>query len=262
MKKPFVAGNWKMNIGLSEGVDLVEELKNSLSDYKYVEIVVIPPFTHLYLIKKKLDGTNIKLGAQNLHWEDKGAFTGEISPLMLKEIGCSYVIIGHSERRKYFGESDEIVNKKSKIALHHGIIPIICIGETIEERENGATFKVIEKQLRVAISGFNKEDIMKVVVAYEPVWAIGTGKNATPEQAEEAHSFIRSILREMFGIEESNCVIIIYGGSVTMDNSYSLLKMENVDGFLVGGASLKGDSFTGIVKNGLKAWLERGGKSC
>ncbi len=262
MRKPFIAGNWKMNPGVNAGIALVRELKNSLSEYKDLEIVIIPPFTHLYPVKKEIYGTNIKLGAQNMHWEEKGAFTGEISPLMLKEIGCSYVIIGHSERRKYFGETDEIVNLKAKSALTQGLYPIICIGETLEEREKGVTFNIVEEQLRISINGFSEEDIMKTVIAYEPVWAIGTGKNAAPEQAEEVHSFIRNIVGEIYGIENSNYVIIIYGGSVTMENSYSLLKMKNVDGFLVGGASLKGNSFTGIVENGLKAWIEKGGNIC
>ncbi len=262
MRKPFIAGNWKMNYGVNAGIELVRELKSSLSEYKDLEIVIIPPFTHLYPMKKEINGTNIKLGAQNMHWEEKGAFTGEISPLMLKEIGCSYVIIGHSERRKYFGETDEIVNLKAKSALTHGLYPIICIGETLEERERGLTFKVVEKQLRVSIDGFGAEDLIKTVIAYEPVWAIGTGKNATPEQAEEVHSFIRNIINEKYGIENSNYAIIIYGGSVTMENAYSLLKMDNVDGFLVGGASLKAESFAGIVRNGLKAWIDKGGKIC
>lgn len=262
MKKPFIAGNWKMNPGVSEGVDLVRELKKSLSDLKDGEIVLIPPFTHLCLVKKEIEGTEIKLGAQNMHWEEKGAFTGEISPLMLKEIGCSYVIIGHSERRKYYGENDEIVSIKAKSALIHGLNPIICIGETLEEREKGVTFEIIEKQLKSSIQEFNEEEVLKSVIAYEPVWAIGTGRNATPEQAEEAHSFIRDIIGGIFGIEKANYAIIIYGGSVTMENSYSLLKMKDVDGFLVGGASLKGNSFKGIVENGLRAWKEKGGESC
>ncbi len=262
MKKPFIAGNWKMNPGIREGVEIVRELKKSLSDFKGGEIVLIPPFTHLCLVKKEIEGTEIKLGAQNMHWEEKGAFTGEISPLMLKEIGCSYVIIGHSERRKYFGENDEIVKRKAKSALVHGLNPIICIGETLEEREKGITFEVIESQLKHSINEFNEEDIFKIVIAYEPVWAIGTGRNATPEQAEEAHSFIRNIIREIYGNEKSNYAIIIYGGSVTMENSYSLLRMKNVDGFLVGGASLKRDSFKGIIENGWRAWKDKGGETC
>lgn len=261
MKKPFIAGNWKMNTSIKEGVDLVRRLKESLTNFNELEIVVIPPFTHLLAVGNEINGTNIKLGAQNMHWEEKGAFTGEISPEMLKELGCSYVIVGHSERRKYFGETDEIVNRKAKSAIFHNLNPIICIGETLEEREKGITFEVVEKQLRTAINGLTEEDIIRCVIAYEPVWAIGTGKNATPEQAEEAHAFIRKILSDIYGIEKSNYVIIIYGGSVTMENSYSLLKMKNVDGFLVGGASLKEDSFTGIIKNGMKAWIEKGGKS-
>lgn len=260
MKKPFIAGNWKMNTGISEGVELVKRLKESLQHFEELEIVLIPPFTHLFSVGNEIKETNIKLGAQNMHWEEKGAFTGEISPKMLKELGCSYVIIGHSERRKYFGETDEIVNKKAKSAISHDLIPIICIGETLEEREKGITFEVIEKQLKNAINGFKEEEITKIVIAYEPVWAIGTGKNATPEQAEEVHSFIRKVLSVLYGNENLSCVIIIYGGSVTMENAYSLLKMKNVDGFLVGGASLKEDSFTEIVKNGLRAWIEKGGK--
>ncbi|MGQ9619187.1 MAG: triose-phosphate isomerase [Candidatus Aminicenantia bacterium] len=262
MKKPFIAGNWKMNTGIKEGVELAKKLKEGVKDSSKAEIVIIPPFTHLFPIKSELEGTRIKIGAQNLHWEEKGAYTGEISSFMLKELGCSYVIVGHSERRRYFGETDEIVNKKAKSTILHSLSPIICIGETLEEREKGITFKVVEKQLNVALKNFNKEEILKSVIAYEPVWAIGTGRNATPEQAEDVHSFIRKLLSSTYGIEISICAIIIYGGSVTVENAYSLLKMKNVDGFLVGGASLKEESFIGIIENGLKAWIEKGGKSC
>ncbi len=262
MKKPFIAGNWKMNPTISEGIKLVQELKESLKDYNDGEVVVIPPFTHLSLVKKEIEGTNIKLGAQNMHWEKSGAYTGEISPLMLKEIGCSYVIIGHSERRRYFGETDKTVNSKARSAIVHDLIPIICIGETIEEREKGITFEIIEQQLKTATEGLGKEEISKMVIAYEPVWAIGTGKNATPSQAEEVHLFIRKSLESIYGNKISNCAIIIYGGSVTMENAFSLLEMRNVDGFLVGGASLKSEFFQGIIRNGHEAWIKKGGKIC
>jgi len=248
MKKPFIAGNWKMNPPISAGIELAKELKKSLFDFRDVEIVLIPPFTHLYLVKKEIEGTKIKLGAQNMHWEEKGAFTGEISPLMLKEIGCSYVIIGHSERRKYFGENDETVNKKARSALLHGLSPIICIGETLEEREKGITMKVVENQLRASIKGISEEEILKTVIAYEPVWAIGTGKVATPEIAQSMHAFIRKTVQKLYNGSVAESISVLYGGSVKPDNISGLYAMPDIDGVLVGGASLKVQSFLDIIQ--------------
>src|SRR4030043_1689218 len=188
---PFMAGNWKMNKTVGEAIDLVRELKAALSGVKAVEVAVAPPFTALYAVRKELDGSSIGLAAQNLYWEEKGAFTGEISALMLKEVGCQYVIVGHSERRQFFGESDETVNRRIKAALAQGLKVIFCIGETLREREEGKTFSVIERQIEGGLKGLDDKEMRNMTIAYEPVWAIGTGKTATPEQAEEGHRFIR-----------------------------------------------------------------------
>lgn len=248
MRRPIIAGNWKMNKTTAESVSLVDELKALLKDKKDVEVVVCPPYTALFKSAQALQGSNIKLGAQDMHWEPSGAYTGEISSPMLKDIGCQYVIIGHSERRQYFGETNESVNKKVKAALKAGITPIMCVGEKLEEREKGLTEKIIEGHLRGGFDGLSKEDAAKIVVAYEPVWAIGTGKTATPAQAQEVHSFIRNWLKNSFGDDVASKIIIQYGGSVTPDNIEGLMKENDVDGALVGGASLKADSFSKIVK--------------
>jgi triosephosphate isomerase len=245
---PFMAGNWKMNKTVGEALNLVKELKASLSGVKAVEVAVAPPFTALYAIQKELEGSPIHLAAQNLYWEEKGAFTGEISPLMLKEIGCHYVILGHSERRQFFGETDETVNRRIKAALVQGLKVIFCIGETLKEREEGKTFSVIEKQVEGGLKGFSDQKMKNMVVAYEPVWAIGTGKTATPEQAEEVHRFIRGKLEKLYSREFAEEVRIQYGGSVTPENIRGLMNQPNIDGALVGGASLKADSFSKIVR--------------
>ena len=245
---PFVAGNWKMNKTVREAVDLVRELKTSLSGARSAEVAVAPPFTALFAVHQEIEGSPIYLAAQNLYWEEKGAFTGEISPIMLKEVGCHYVIIGHSERRQFFGETDETVNRRIKAALAHRLKVIFCIGETLQEREGEKTFSVIEKQIEGGLKGLGDQEIRNTVIAYEPVWAIGTGKTATPEQAEEVHRFIRRKLEKLYSREVSEEIRIQYGGSVTPENIRGLMDQPNIDGALVGGASLKVDSFSKIVR--------------
>jgi len=245
---PFIAGNWKMNETVGEALDLVRQLKASISRIEGVEVAVAPPFTALYAVRKELEGSTIRLAAQNLFWEEKGAYTGEVSPPMLKEMGCHYVILGHSERRQFFGETDETVNRKIKAALGQDLSVIFCIGETLKEREEGKTFSVIEKQVTGGLKDIGKEEMRRIVVAYEPVWAIGTGKTATPEQAEEVHRFIREKLGKLFSREIAEGVRIQYGGSVTPENIKGLMGQENIDGALVGGASLKADTFSKIVR--------------
>ena len=237
-----------MNKTVGEALDLVRELKAALSGLKGVEVAVAPPFTALFAVWKELEGSPILLAAQNLYWEEKGAFTGEVSPLMLKEAGCSYVIIGHSERRQFFGETDETVNRRIKAALTQGLRVIFCIGETLKEREEGKTFPVIERQVEGGLKGMGDKEMRNMVVAYEPVWAIGTGKTATPEQAEEVHRFIREKLGKFYSQEVTEGVRIQYGGSVTPENVKGLMNQPNIDGALVGGASLKAESFSKIVR--------------
>ncbi len=245
---PFIAGNWKMNKTVGEALDLVRQLKISLLNIEGVEVAVAPPFTALYAISQELKGTFIRLAAQNLFYEEKGAFTGEISPFMLKEIGCQYAIIGHSERRQFFGETDETVNRRIKAALGQDLKPIFCVGETLKEREGGKTFSVIERQAEGGLRGIGKEEVKNIVMAYEPVWAIGTGKTATPEQAEEVHRFIRERLERLYSREIAEGIRIQYGGSVTPENIKGLISQENIDGALVGGASLKSETFSKIVR--------------
>lgn len=247
-RMPFIAGNWKMNKTVNEAIDLVRELKAFLSGVKGVEVAVAPPFTALYAVRKELEGSSILLAAQNLYWEEKGAFTGEVSPVMLKEVGCHYVIIGHSERRQFFGETDETVNRRIKAALAHGLKVIFCIGETLKEREEGKTFSVIGRQADGGLKGLGPQGMKGVTVAYEPVWAIGTGKTATPDQAEEVHRYIRGRLKELYSQGISEEIRIQYGGSVTPENIKGLMAQPNIDGALVGGASLKGESFSKIVR--------------
>jgi len=245
---PFIAGNWKMNKTVGEAVDLVRELKTALSGVEEVEVAVAPPYTALFAVYKELEGSPIRLAAQNLYWEEKGAFTGEISPIMLKEAGCHYVIIGHSERRQFFGETDETVNRRIQAALVHNLKVIFCIGETLKEREGGKTFPVIERQIGGGLKGLGDQEVRNTVIAYEPVWAIGTGKTATPEQAEEVHRFIRGKLEKLYSGAVSEGIRIQYGGSVTPENIKGLMKQPDIDGALVGGASLKAESFSKIVR--------------
>jgi triosephosphate isomerase len=256
-EKPFIAGNWKMHKTIPEAVEMVKALKEASSELTEAELVVIPPYTMLTEVKKVIEGSSVQLGAQNLFWEEKGAFTGEVSPLMLKDAGCQYVTIGHSERRQYFGETNETVNKKVKAALAYELTPIMCLGESLAEREKGKTMAKVEAQINSGLEGLGKEEIRLIVIAYEPIWAIGTGVTATPAQAEEVHSFIRDKLVEKYGKEIASYAIILYGGSVKPDNAYSLLKENNINGALVGGASLEADSFVQITKEAIRAYKEK-----
>jgi triosephosphate isomerase (TIM) len=249
MRKIIIAGNWKMNKNIGESIDLANSIKRALYDVGEVEVAICPPFTSLSDVSEVLAGTNIKLGAQDCYWEKEGAFTGEVSAPMLKDAGCTYVIIGHSERRQFFCETNETVNKKVKAALKEGLNPIVCVGEKLADRNGGRTFEVIKDHVVNSLAGIPGEDMLKIVVAYEPVWAIGTGVNATKEQAQEVHQYIRKLLEGMFGADVARSVRIQYGGSVKPDNIKELIQQEDVDGALVGGASLKADSFVKIVKN-------------
>ena len=247
MRKPIIAGNWKMNNTVAAGTQLIKDLAPLVKDNNKVDIVVCPTFTALAAVAEAAENTNIHVGAQNVHWEKSGAFTGEISTDMLKEIGVEYVVIGHSERREYFGETDEGVNKRSRAALAAGIIPIICCGETLEIREAGTTNAFVEKQIKAALDQMSAEDVSKLVIAYEPIWAIGTGKTATFEQAEEVCSVIRETVAAKFGKTAADEVRIQYGGSVKPATIDGLMQKPNVDGALVGGASLKAPDFARIA---------------
>ncbi len=248
MRKPFIAGNWKMKKISKEGVELVNGLKRELADLSGVDIVVCPPYTLLSDISDVLVDSNVELGAQDVSWQKEGAFTGEISVRMLKDAGCRYVIVGHSERRKYFSENEDIVNKKIKTVEAEELTPIFCLGETLEERENNETINIIKGQLEGGLSGLDQESVSKIIIAYEPVWAIGTGKTATPEQAQEVHQFIRNWIKSNYSEAVSEGLRIIYGGSVKPANTKELMQKTDIDGALVGGAALEIDSFAQIVK--------------
>ncbi len=249
MKRNFViAGNWKMHKTNSEALQLANQIRMKTVGISRTRIIICPPFTALAPVYDVIKDSSIHLGAQNMHWEKEGAFTGEISAGMLKSTGADYVIIGHSERRQYFGETDETVNKKIKAALSNGLKTIVCVGETLEERESNITLKVVNRQIRGAFDGLTAEQMQSVIVAYEPVWAIGTGKTATPEQAQEVHGEIRNIISELFGASIAENLIIQYGGSVKPNNAESLLGQADIDGALVGGACLQADSFTEIIQ--------------
>ncbi|VAX26347.1 Triosephosphate isomerase [hydrothermal vent metagenome] len=248
MRKTIVAGNWKMNKDLNESVALISEIKNLLSEDTDVKMIVCPPYTSLETVNTLIKDTNIGLGAQNMCAADSGAFTGAISASMIKSVGCEYVILGHSERRTIFGETDELINAKIKKALENSLIPIFCIGETLEERESGEMKSVIERQVKEGLNDISADQLSQMIVAYEPVWAIGTGKTATPDQAQEVHAFIRGLLTEMYSSEFADNVTIQYGGSVKPDNAKELLSQPDIDGALVGGACLKADSFVAIAK--------------
>lgn len=250
MRQLIIAGNWKMHKTVGEAVSFVQELKQQVADAQ-VEVVVCPPFTALAPVAEVLKGSSIALAAQNMHWEDQGAFTGEVSPLMLKEIGCKYVVLGHSERRQYFGETDEKVNKKVKAALAHGLVPIVCVGETLAEREAGTTEQVVATQTKGALAGLSAEQVAGLVVAYEPVWAIGTGKTASDQDAQQVNGYIRQVIAEQFGQSTAETVRIQYGGSVKPGNAKGLMAQADIDGALVGGASLKVADFKGIIENSL-----------
>lgn len=237
---------------VGEAVELVEGLKNELKDQRAVDVVLCPPFTALFKVAEAAKGSNIAWGAQDVYWQEEGAFTGEVAPKMLTDMGCSFCIVGHSERRMYFNETNSTVNNKVKALLKRGIAPIMCVGERLEERDSGKTFDVIKDHIEGGLSGLSAEEILKIVIAYEPVWAIGTGRNATPGQAQEAHKFIRDLLKKSYGDDVSAGVRIQYGGSVKPDNIRAIISGEDVDGALVGGASLKVKDFAEIVRQGKK----------
>ena len=237
-----------MNTTASEAVDLLNTLKQLLEDVEEVDVAVCPPFPYLSLISKTLEGSRILLGAQNMHHETKGAFTGEVSPGMLTDVGCDLVILGHSERRHIFGETDEIIHRKIQSALEFGLQPILCIGETLDDREADRTVAVVTRQLKGCLDGFSRQDMDRMILAYEPVWAIGTGRTATPEQAEEVHRLTREWIEEQFDRETADSIRIQYGGSVKPGNAGQLMAQPDIDGALVGGASLDAESFAAIVK--------------
>ena len=246
---PFIAGNWKLNKSVSESLALVTEIKNAVASVRGVEVAVAPVFTALGAVAKRLEGTSIGLAAQDCYWQDAGAFTGQVSVPLLKDVGCTHVIVGHSERRQLFGEVDATVNLKARAVLKHGLVPIICIGETEAERDAGETMGRVGAQLDGALRDISKDEMRRVVIAYEPVWAIGTGRTATNAQAQEVHAFIRGRLRERYA-EVADEVRIQYGGSVKPDNIAGLMAEPDIDGALVGGASLSAESFIKIVRYG------------
>ncbi len=246
MRKPIIAGNWKMNKTAKEAQKLIEELKPLVLKSK-PEVVICVPYTDLWIAKETIKGSKIKLGAENVAWADSGAFTGEISAEMLKEIGVEYVIIGHSERRQYFGETDETVNKRLKQALKNELKPIVCVGETLLEREKNKTKKVLKKQVLEGFADITAQDFENIVIAYEPVWAIGTGKTATAEDANKTIGYIRSLVKKTWGKEVAKALRIQYGGSMKPTNAKELMAMRNIDGGLIGGAALKAEDFAGIV---------------
>ncbi|OAA90049.1 triose-phosphate isomerase [Clostridium ljungdahlii] len=246
MRKAIIAGNWKMNKTVTEALKLVEELKPLVSDAK-CDVVVCPPYVCLDAVVKAVKGSNIKVGAQNMHYEESGVYTGEVAPNMLKDIGIDFVIIGHSERRQYFNETDESINKKVKKAFEYDINPIVCCGETLEERESDVTEEVLGKQIKIDLAGLEKSQVEKLVVAYEPIWAIGTGKTATDKQANDTIAYIRSVIAKMYGSETAEKTRIQYGGSVKPATIKAQMAQSDIDGALVGGASLKSEDFAKIV---------------
>lgn len=248
MRKIIIAGNWKMYKTLKEGQELAVALRREFYSSENVDIVLCPPFTLLVTLADALETSNLSLGAQDCFWLDEGAFTGEVSPKMLKDAGCKFVIIGHSERRQFFNETNEGVNKKVKAVLPHGLTPIMCVGETLAEREKELTFKVLDEHVRNGLKDISADEAQKVIIAYEPVWAIGTGKTATPAQAQEAHKYIRDLLARLYNEETAGAIRIQYGGSVKPENTLELMSEPDIDGALVGGASLKAESFSEIIR--------------
>ena len=250
MRRKVIAGNWKMHKDLSESQNLISKLINELRKEEVnCDIIICPPFTSLSEAAGLVKNTIVKLGAQNMHYEDKGAFTGEVSAAMLKSVGCEYVILGHSERRAIFSESDEMINKKIKKALGSGLRPIFCIGETLQQRESGTMNDVIKRQVTDGLQHVSTGEMEKIIIAYEPVWAIGTGVTATPQQAQEVHVYVRQLINNIFGDDTAEKLIIQYGGSVKPDNAAELLSQSDIDGALVGGACLEADSFLKIIKS-------------
>ncbi len=247
MRTPIIAGNWKLHKTCDEALELANALKAGVADATDVEVVVAPVFTALTTVAEALAGSHIRLAAQNCYPEDSGAFTGEVSPALLKDVGCSYVIIGHSERRQLFGEADDFINRKAHAVTRAGMGAILCIGELLEEREADRVYDVLRKQIRLGLKGLDQAAMASVVIAYEPVWAIGTGKTATAEQAQEVHAFVRALVKELYNADIAAHIRILYGGSVKPDNIDSLMAQPDVDGALVGGASLKAADFSGIV---------------
>lgn len=247
MRKRIIAGNWKMNKTVTEAAELARAVVGQMTAATETEVVLCPPFTDLTAVAAAIAGTPVKLGGQNLHWEEKGAFTGEVSAAMLLSAGCTYVIIGHSERRQYFGETDETVNLKVKAALKAGLIPILCVGETLAERQSDETAVVVERQVRAALDGLSDDQVAGLVIAYEPVWAIGTGVVATTAQAQEVHALIRTLVGKLYNVQVAAALRIQYGGSMKPDNAGQLLAQKDIDGGLIGGASLDARSFLDIV---------------
>lgn len=248
MRTPLIAGNWKMNTNIEDGLKIAKGLVEFSNNFdKDRDILICVPFTSLYSIKEVVKDSNVKIGAQNMYFEDKGAFTGEISPLMLKDIGVDYVLIGHSERRQYFGEDNELLNKKIKSAISHNIKPIVCVGETLSQRENNIAKEVISDAIKGAFVDISSEDMKNITIAYEPIWAIGTGKTATSEQAQEMLSYIRALVNDLYGNDVSSNIRLLYGGSVKADNATDIMAKIDIDGALVGGASLKLEQFTKII---------------
>ena len=257
MRTPFVVGNWKMHGGLTEARELASAVRDGLKRPRGVEVALCPPFTALHAVAEVLAGSPIGWGAQNCHWEDTGAFTGEIAPGMLAELGCRFVILGHSERRQLFRETDEEISRKMAAALRHGLCPVLCVGETAEERRQGLTFNVVEGQLRAGWAELGADEIARSVLAYEPVWAIGTGLNATPAQAAEVHGYLRGLVSELASKDTAQSLRILYGGSVKPENAAALIQEPDIDGALVGGASLQAQGFITIAKKS----ASRGGSS-
>ena len=246
-RKVFIAGNWKMNTTVDEALTLARGIVEKAGAQTDVDVAICPPYTNLAAVARVIEGSSIKLGAQDVHWEEKGAFTGKVSCSMLKAVGVTYVIIGHSEQRQYFGETDETVNNKVKVTLAAGLLPIVCVGETLSERKGDKVEAVLSTQIRGAFAGIDATDVLKCTIAYEPVWAIGTGETATPQQANEAHAYIRTVLTECYDAALAQQIVIQYGGSMKPDNAKELLAQPDVDGGLIGGAALKADAFAGII---------------
>lgn len=253
MRLPLIAGNWKMYKTVAEAAEFVQGLKPAVEDVTGAEVVVCPSFVSLEAVARELAGSKIALGAQNMYWAEEGAFTGEVSPSMLKAVGCRFVILGHSERRQHFGETDQVVNRKVKAALAAGLIPIVCVGERLEERESGSTEKVVGTQLEFSLAGLASGELAGTVMAYEPVWAIGTGRTAGAQDAQQVNNYIRSRLAARAGWEAAQKVRILYGGSVKPDNIAGLMAQPDIDGALVGGASLQVDAFAAMIRNGCRS---------
>jgi len=246
MRRPLIAGNWKMHMRLGEASELTRRVVDGCRGFDDVDVVLMPPFTALTTVASGISGSSIRLGAQDLHWEEKGAYTGEISPVMLKDVGCTYALVAHSERRQLFGETDRSANRKVLAALAHDLAPVLCVGESDAERDRGVTFVVVDRQVKEGLKDVAESQLDRLVIAYEPIWAIGTGRTATPAQAEEVHQSIRGQLAKLFGSQAAPKVRILYGGSVKADNVDDLMAEADIDGALVGGASLDASSFTRI----------------